>query len=100
MECVDFPRVLPNSPRKARGQIQVRVCSCNFIVFRLMKITLVKSYLQVTNTAKDKCVDRTVCCVSLPHYVSVVIAGHLWTHVFRKKVSFSFINTNTAVLCT
>ncbi|XP_022063118.2 thymidine kinase, cytosolic [Acanthochromis polyacanthus] len=23
MNCVDFPRVLPNSPRKARGQIQV-----------------------------------------------------------------------------
>ncbi|XP_006790747.1 thymidine kinase, cytosolic [Neolamprologus brichardi] len=23
MDCVDFPRVLPNSPRKARGQIQV-----------------------------------------------------------------------------
>ncbi|XP_034045047.1 thymidine kinase, cytosolic [Thalassophryne amazonica] len=23
MDCVDFPRVIPNSPRKARGQIQV-----------------------------------------------------------------------------
>ncbi|KAI4832697.1 hypothetical protein KUCAC02_015652 [Chaenocephalus aceratus] len=23
MDCVDFPRVLPNSPRKARGQIQI-----------------------------------------------------------------------------
>lgn len=23
MDCVDFPKVLPNSPRKARGQIQV-----------------------------------------------------------------------------
>ncbi|CAN9509920.1 unnamed protein product [Ophioblennius macclurei] len=23
MDCVDFPRVLPNSPRRARGQIQV-----------------------------------------------------------------------------
>uniref|UniRef100_A0A3Q3LTM9 Thymidine kinase n=1 Tax=Mastacembelus armatus TaxID=205130 RepID=A0A3Q3LTM9_9TELE len=23
MDCVDFPRVLPNSPRKARGQLQV-----------------------------------------------------------------------------
>ncbi|XP_041839874.1 thymidine kinase, cytosolic [Melanotaenia boesemani] len=23
MDCVDFPRVLPNSPRKSRGQIQV-----------------------------------------------------------------------------
>uniref|UniRef100_A0A3B4ATZ3 Thymidine kinase n=1 Tax=Periophthalmus magnuspinnatus TaxID=409849 RepID=A0A3B4ATZ3_9GOBI len=28
MDCMDFPRVFPNSPRKARGQIQVCIFYC------------------------------------------------------------------------
>uniref|UniRef100_A0A3P9BLI9 Thymidine kinase n=1 Tax=Maylandia zebra TaxID=106582 RepID=A0A3P9BLI9_9CICH len=34
MDCVDFPRVLPNSPRKARGQIQVALTDvCKLYLF-------------------------------------------------------------------
>uniref|UniRef100_A0AAQ5XQR3 Thymidine kinase n=1 Tax=Amphiprion ocellaris TaxID=80972 RepID=A0AAQ5XQR3_AMPOC len=43
MDCVDFPRVLPNSPRKARGQIQVlrrfQIAQYNCLVIKYAKDT-------------------------------------------------------------
>lgn len=42
MDCLNVARILPNSPRKTRGQIQVIVISMSFNYFMLlMKIYVV-----------------------------------------------------------
>ncbi len=108
MDCVDFPRVLPNSPRKARGQIQVGLWLIKVIVSLITRCPLTK--LELARVSRTQCwlaLCASCACfwLSLNFYFasssvwltapSRLFAGHLWTDVFRQKVSFFFSFTNT-----
>lgn len=94
MDFVGFPKVLPNSPKRARGQIQVRTLTVKIplinVIYRNNKP------LHSQDVISYYCLG--VCCMRLTA-LHVFFTGHFWTDVFRQKVSYLSKSMKTEQLC-
>ena len=85
MDCLDVPKILPNSPNRARGQIQVNN------VFRPRKDVIINVLLSCGLTVEGV----SMLLKDINVFVSALMsAGHLWTDVLWQKVTIYSIKSH------
>lgn len=94
MDFVGFPKVPPNSPKHGRGQIQVRTLTVKGEFPLINVIATNNKPLHLQGVIRYYCLG--VCYASnRPRFFT----GHLWTDVFRQKVSYLSTSIKTTRLC-